>query len=129
MFMPIFLKLACLGGAPLSAPLLSLSPASIDPKSKEILVKPTLQITDPAFPHVFAIGDVAAARAHKASGPGHRQADVAVQNMVQMIAGGCPRAVYVPAAPHIRLSLGLVRYRSIIGWMDTMLMRRASTHT
>ncbi|KAJ7928742.1 FAD/NAD-P-binding domain-containing protein [Mycena leptocephala] len=126
---PADIALACLGGAPLSAPLLSLSPASIDPKSKEILVKPTLQITDPAFPHVFAIGDVAAARAHKASGPGHRQADVAVQNMVQMIAGGCPRAVYVPAAPHIRLSLGLVRYRSIIGWMDTMLMRRASTHT
>ncbi|KAJ6520876.1 FAD/NAD-P-binding domain-containing protein [Mycena vulgaris] len=95
---------------PLSAPLLSLSPASVDPGSKFILVKPTLQIADPAFPRVFAVGDVAATGAHKAAGPGYRQADVAVRNIVRMIAGYSARIEYVPAKPGIRLSLGLHSY-------------------
>ncbi|KAJ7126743.1 hypothetical protein C8R44DRAFT_839772 [Mycena epipterygia] len=84
---------ACIGGAPL----LSLSPSSVDPRSKVILVKPTLQVADPVFPRVFAIGDVAATGAHKAAALGHRQAAVAVQNIVQMTAAHGACVEYVPA--------------------------------
>ncbi|KAJ7476157.1 FAD/NAD-P-binding domain-containing protein [Mycena latifolia] len=106
---PADVAVLCIGGPPLSAPLLSLSPASVDRKSKFILVKPTMQIADPLFPRVFAVGDVAATNAHKAAGPGHRQAEVALQNIVRMIAGYPAQVAYAPAHPHIRLSLGLVR--------------------
>ncbi|KAF7343321.1 FAD/NAD(P)-binding domain-containing protein [Mycena venus] len=107
---PADVAVACIGNSPLSAPLLSLSPASVDTKSKLILVKPTMQIADAAFPRIFAIGDVAATGAHNAAGPAHRQAEVAAQNIVRMIAGDRPHVGYVPAVSKIRLGLGLHLY-------------------
>ncbi|KAJ7707409.1 FAD/NAD-P-binding domain-containing protein [Mycena rosella] len=107
---PADVAVSCIGTTPLSAPILSLSRASVDPKLKFILVQPTMQIADPLFPRVFAVGDVAATSVHKAAGPGHRQADVAVRNIVRMIAGYPARTAYVPARPRIRLSLGLHSY-------------------
>ncbi|KAJ7170939.1 FAD/NAD-P-binding domain-containing protein [Mycena crocata] len=112
---PADVAATCLGGPPMSGPLLSLSPSSVDPKSKAILVSPTLQIADPAYPRVFAIGDVAETGAHKAAGPGHHQAAVVVQNIVRMIAGYSARKAYIPAVSRIRLSLGLVCRCSIRG--------------
>ncbi|KAJ6532091.1 hypothetical protein B0H19DRAFT_1189951 [Mycena capillaripes] len=113
------LKVACIGATPLSAPLLALSPTSVNAKSREILVKPTMQIADSAWPCVFAVGDVAATGAHKAAGPGHRQADVAVQNIVRMIKGESASAEYVVVTPHIRLSLGLHSYVTFKNPKDT----------
>ncbi|KAK7033393.1 FAD/NAD(P)-binding domain-containing protein [Favolaschia claudopus] len=106
---PADVAVSCIGGTPLSSPLLALSPTSVDPKSKLIRVKPTLQIVDPLFPRIFAIGDVAETGAHNAAGPAHRQAEVAARNIARMIAGESP-TIYVPAIHKIRLSLGLHFY-------------------
>ncbi|KAF8143359.1 hypothetical protein K438DRAFT_1736507 [Mycena galopus ATCC 62051] len=107
---PADVAISCVGAVPLSAPLLSLSPSSVDPKSKFILVKPTLQIVDPLFPKVFSIGDVAATGGNKAAAPGYAQAAIAVQNMVNMIEGRKDRVEYVPALPGIHLAIGLHSY-------------------
>ncbi|KAJ7140966.1 hypothetical protein C8R44DRAFT_931292 [Mycena epipterygia] len=107
---PADVAVACIGAVPLSAPLLSLSPSSVDPHSKFILVKPTLQIVDPAFPKVFSIGEVAATGGNKAAVPGYTQAGIATQNIVNMIAGSSERVEYVPAAPGIHLAVGLHSY-------------------
>ncbi|KAF7329738.1 FAD/NAD(P)-binding domain-containing protein [Mycena kentingensis (nom. inval.)] len=109
-FLPADVALACIGGVPLSSPMFALSPGCIHPRTQEILVQPTMQITDTRFPRVFAVGDVAATNAHKSSGSGHRQAAVAVQNIEQMIRGERPESVYLPGQRKIRLSLGLHSY-------------------
>ncbi|KAF7316603.1 FAD/NAD(P)-binding domain-containing protein [Mycena chlorophos] len=104
---PADLAFACIGAVALSGPLHAVSPHSVHARTHEILVKPTMQIIDSRFPRVFAVGDVAAANAHKAVGPGRRQAAVAVGNIVQMSRGCSANNVYVPGARKIRLSLGL----------------------
>ncbi|KAJ7782558.1 FAD/NAD-P-binding domain-containing protein [Mycena maculata] len=107
---PADVAVSCVSAVPLSAPLLALSPSSVDPQSKFICVRPTLQIADPAFPKVFAIGDVAATGGNKAAAPGYVQAGIATQNIVSMIAGGGARAEYVPDVPGIHLAIGLHSY-------------------
>ncbi|KAF8988332.1 FAD/NAD(P)-binding domain-containing protein [Hymenopellis radicata] len=96
----------CNGANPLSEPLLSLSPQSVDPKTKFVLVKPTLQIIDERFPKVFSMGDVAETGAHKAARPAYFQADVVVNNIQKLIAkSGEELERYVPYPPGIQLSL------------------------
>ncbi|KAJ6616673.1 hypothetical protein B0H10DRAFT_2164611 [Mycena sp. CBHHK59/15] len=106
---PADVAVACIGAVPLSAPLLSLSSSSVDPVSKFILVKPTLQIVDPAFPNVFGIGDVAATGRNKAAAPRYHQAALAAHNIVNPISGSSERAEYVPTVPGIHLAIGLSR--------------------
>ncbi|KAI8847127.1 hypothetical protein BC829DRAFT_397257 [Chytridium lagenaria] len=48
----------CTGLTPNSSVLATLSPASVDPKTSYVLVQPTLQIQDAAYPNIFAGGDV-----------------------------------------------------------------------
>ncbi|KAF5337990.1 hypothetical protein D9758_014319 [Tetrapyrgos nigripes] len=83
------LVILCTGPIPLSSPLRTLSPQSINPHTKYIRVKPTLQICSATgaveFPNVFAIGDVADTGAHKAAKPGGVQAEVAARNIEKMI--------------------------------------------
>ncbi|KAJ7633470.1 FAD/NAD-P-binding domain-containing protein [Mycena polygramma] len=107
---PVDVAVSCVGAVPLSGPLLSLSPSSIDAASGFILVKPTLQLVDPAFPNVFAIGDVAATGANKAAAPGFAQAAVATENIVTMIERRSARAEYAPSIPGIHLAIGLHSY-------------------
>ncbi|KAK6996965.1 FAD/NAD(P)-binding domain-containing protein [Favolaschia claudopus] len=107
---PADVAICCMGAVPLSGPLLSLSPTSVEPRSGEIRVQPTLQIADPAFPRVFAVGDVAATGGNKAAAPGFAQAAVAVQNMVNMIEGRKERVEYTPDVPGIHLAIGLHSY-------------------
>jgi len=104
---PADVAVSCVGAALLSAPLFSLSPSSIDAHSKFILVKPTLQIVDPAFPNVFSIGGIAATGRNKAAAPGYAHA---AMNMVNMIEGHTDRVEYVPAVPGIHLAIGLHSY-------------------
>ncbi|KAL0577690.1 hypothetical protein V5O48_004294 [Marasmius crinis-equi] len=117
--------------APLSSPLGSLAPESIDPITKYIKVKPTLQI-DSAIPYdnVFAVGDVADTGAHKAARPGGAQAAIVARNIGKLIRAklkqGHPKAngglngslpngsdrideldAYKPDVPSIHMSLGL----------------------
>ncbi|KAF9268462.1 FAD/NAD(P)-binding domain-containing protein [Marasmius fiardii PR-910] len=107
--------LLCTGSAPLSHPLQSLSPESIDPTSGYIKVKPTLQIHTPdrageeAYRNVFAIGDVADTGAHKAARPGYVQAAVVARNIHSMIRGGGKDGLetYKPGVAGIHMTLGL----------------------
>ncbi|KAF7329718.1 FAD/NAD(P)-binding domain-containing protein [Mycena kentingensis (nom. inval.)] len=109
--LPADVALACFSGSPLSAPLSSLSPGSIHPLNKEILVQPTMQLLDARFPRVFAVGDVAATSAPKAVGPAQEQAAVAVQNILQMIGGSQNTpTTYAPTKEKIRVPLGLYSY-------------------
>lgn len=80
----------------------------INPTNGFLRIRPTLQLAHPAFPHVFALGDIADTGAPKAARPGMMQADVVVQNILSLIDGqDAGRVVEVgPAAIH--LTLGLV---------------------
>ncbi|KAJ7507969.1 FAD/NAD-P-binding domain-containing protein [Mycena galericulata] len=103
---PADIAISCIGAVPLSSPMESLSPASID-SSKFILVKPTLQIKDERYPKVFAIGDVAATGGNKNARSGAVQAQVAVANIKSLIHGTEPTAEYTPDPFAIHMSTGL----------------------
>ncbi|KAK0201242.1 FAD/NAD-P-binding domain-containing protein [Desarmillaria ectypa] len=109
-------QIVCIGAVPLSAPLLALSSSSVDPQTKYIKVKSTLQIADSNYPNVFAIGDVADTGAHKAARPGVMQAKVAVNNIEMLIKGkDSDLQTYYPETPGIGLSLGFnskVKFRN-----------------
>lgn len=98
---------------PLSAPLLSLSRLSVDQESKYIKVRPTLQIADPQYPKVFALGDVADTGAGKAARPATVQAQIVAENIMSLIkAEDADLKEYKADPPAIHLSLGLVSLRT-----------------
>ncbi|KAJ7178989.1 FAD/NAD-P-binding domain-containing protein [Mycena filopes] len=103
---PADVAISCTGATPLSGPIESLSPASIDPH-KFVAVKPTLQIADERYPKVFAIGDVAATGANKNARSGVAQADLVAANIKKMIHGGSALGVYTPSPLAIHMSTGL----------------------
>ncbi|KAJ7094620.1 FAD/NAD-P-binding domain-containing protein [Mycena belliarum] len=98
--------ISCIGRSPLSGPVESLSPASID-ESKFIRVKPTLQIQDDRYPKVFAIGDVAASGGNKNARSGFSHAQVVTANIKNMIQGGAAKEKYEPSPLAIHMSVGL----------------------
>ncbi|EEB94847.1 hypothetical protein MPER_06276, partial [Moniliophthora perniciosa FA553] len=129
----------CTGAVPLSAPLSSLSPDAIDPQTKFVKVKPTMQIGGKSsipYPNVFAIGDVADTGAHKAARPGVAQAQVVALNIEKLMRasgkqsahangytngdinghanGGATHDLkleeYVPDTPGIHMSLGMASH-------------------
>lgn len=67
MLIPHF-QIICTGQVPQSSLLQSVSPDCIDDDGY-IRTLRTLQVIDPAYPNIFAIGDVAATGAHKAAKP------------------------------------------------------------
>lgn len=98
------------GQTPQSDILSSLSPSSID-STGFIKVRPTLQITDPDLPHIFALGDIADTGAHKAARPALKQAEVVAANIQHLINGTAQGAglqeykVSDPAAIHLTLGI------------------------
>ncbi|KAH8895839.1 FAD/NAD(P)-binding domain-containing protein [Thozetella sp. PMI_491] len=90
------LVLRCTGQTPNSQLLQNLSASSISPDTKRILVKPTLQVTDPAFPQVFALGDVAETGGAKMARAALIQADVVSSNINSRVRGTEPNAIYHP---------------------------------
>ncbi|KAJ3339437.1 hypothetical protein HDU93_008252 [Gonapodya sp. JEL0774] len=80
------LVLWCTGLKPQSAPLLSLSPSSIDTKTGFVKVLPTLQIADASFPNVFVCGDIADTQDMKLARMAFAQSTVAVDNILTLIA-------------------------------------------
>ncbi len=107
-------QIVCIGAVPLSAPLLALSPSSVDPQTKYIKVKPTLQIADSNYANVFAIGDVADTGAHKAARPGMSQAKVASHNIEMLIKGKtriCRQ--YHADTPGIGLIVGICEFIAV----------------
>lgn len=88
------------------------SPALINPKNGFICVRPTLQLLDPQYGHIFAVGDIADTGAHKAARPGAAQAKVVAQNILDLVEGKQPGEEIVISPPGIHLTLGLVCSRS-----------------
>ncbi|KAI0551492.1 FAD/NAD(P)-binding domain-containing protein [Xylaria curta] len=79
----------------------------INPANGFIRVRPTLQFRDPAYPNLYAVGDVADSGAHKAARPGSFQAQVLVRNILDMVKGREPSGEIEVAPPAIHLTLGL----------------------
>ncbi|THH12756.1 hypothetical protein EW146_g7395 [Bondarzewia mesenterica] len=105
--LPADFAIVATGQTPLSDPLRTLSPTSIIP-SGFISVKRTFQLTDEAYPHVFAIGDIADTTHHKAARPGHVHADIVAQNIQKLAQGSSePLDTYADQESGIHLSLGL----------------------
>ncbi|KAJ7684026.1 FAD/NAD-P-binding domain-containing protein [Mycena rosella] len=103
---PADVAISCIGRVPLSGPIESLSPASID-DSKFIRVKPTLQITDNKYPNIFAIGDVAASGGNKNARSGFAHAQVVTENIKNLIQGRPAKEEYTPSPLAIHMSTGL----------------------
>lgn len=80
----------------------------INPKNGFIRVKPTLQFQDQAYPHLYALGDVADSGAHKAARPGFAQAQAVAKNIQAMVEGRQPSEEIVVGPAGIHLTLGLV---------------------
>lgn len=101
------------GQTPNTQWLKDLAPSSpdsvINPRNGFVRVKPTLQFADPAYPHLYAVGDVADSGAHKAARPGAGQAVVAAKNIGSMIDGKEPEEQVVIAPAAIHLTLGLTK--------------------
>ncbi|ETS85423.1 hypothetical protein PFICI_03448 [Pestalotiopsis fici W106-1] len=101
------------GQTPNTQFLSGLAPSSqdslVNPANGFIRVKPTLQLADPKYPNIFAVGDVADSGAHKAARPGGAQAAVLARNLVAMIEGKEPSENIVVSPPAIHLSLGLTK--------------------
>lgn len=106
------------GQAPNTQLLASLTPSApdalINPRNGFVRVKRTMQFADPAYPHLFAVGDVADSGAHKAARPAAQQAVAAAKNIVAMIEGREPSEEIVVGPAAIHLTLGLVRFFSFV---------------
>ncbi|KAF2160240.1 hypothetical protein M409DRAFT_60153 [Zasmidium cellare ATCC 36951] len=81
----------------------------INQKNGFLRVRKTLQLDDPAYTNIFAVGDIADSGAHKAARPGSMQAGVVARNLVEMIEGKEAKEEYTPGPAGIHLSLGLKR--------------------
>ncbi|KAI1272181.1 hypothetical protein F5Y07DRAFT_310888 [Xylaria sp. FL0933] len=93
---------------------LSTLPASsadslINPANGFVRVKPTLQLQDPGYPHLFAVGDIADSGAHKAARPGAAQAQVVAKNILDMVEGRQPSGEIEVNPAAIHLTLGLTK--------------------
>lgn len=103
----ISLQITCIGMTPNSSLMATLSSCTLHPKSKFIQVKPTLQICDERYPHIYAVGDVIE---HKDVKTGHyawNQSVAALQNIMNEITSGTTPAPYVSKdIPLIKLALG-----------------------
>ena len=85
----------------------SSSESIINPENGFIRVHSTLQFQDPAYPHMFALGDIADSGAHKAARPGMAQAESVTKNIVDMINGkpASSRIMIGPAGIHMSLGM------------------------
>ncbi|KZM20096.1 flavin adenine dinucleotide binding [Ascochyta rabiei] len=96
------------GQTPQSEMLRSLAPEAVDEQSF-IRVKDTLQIQHDSYPNIFALGDVAATKAHKAARPALKQAEVVAENIQHLLSDSSEELkkyrVTDPAAIHLTLGI------------------------
>ena len=103
---PADFAIICTGQIPQSDLVKSISPETVNPDGFVKTLK-TLQISHAEFPHVFAVGDIAATGAHKAARPGGAQAELMVKN-IQHLLEEEPLETYdniPPAAIHLTLGI------------------------
>ncbi|TFK51270.1 FAD/NAD(P)-binding domain-containing protein [Heliocybe sulcata] len=104
---PADLAILSTGQAPVTS---FLPPALVSPTTGRVLVKPTLQLQDPAYSHVFAVGDVAEHGGPRQARPGFKQAEIVARNVRALEEGkGGELEVYKPDPAAIHLSLGIKR--------------------
>lgn len=96
------------GQTPQSDILATLAPECVT-DGRFIAVKDTLQIKDERFPNIFALGDIADTKAHKAARPALKQAEVVTSNIQRLLSGGNEELekyeVTDPAAIHLTLGI------------------------
>lgn len=80
----------------------------VNPANGFLRIRKTLQLHDPAYDHIFAVGDIADTGLHKAARPGGAQAKAVAKNVLSMIEGQQPTAHFEHSVRAIHLSLGLV---------------------
>ncbi|KAI8844964.1 hypothetical protein BC829DRAFT_425863 [Chytridium lagenaria] len=98
--------LMCTGLTPNSSVLSTLSPSSIDPTTSYVLVHPTLQIHDTAFPNVFAGGDVTSTTDIKTAHSAWYHGFTCIENIVRLIKGDKDLKSRPKSLPQIFLYLG-----------------------
>ncbi|KAJ7864844.1 hypothetical protein B0H14DRAFT_2735870, partial [Mycena olivaceomarginata] len=108
------LVIACTGQRPNSSIIASLLPEAISKETSRILVKPTLQVAlaDGRSPRIFALGDVAEHGGPKMGRAGLLQGYIVMDNILAMIHGRAPSAIYKPQLNiegSIKLTLGKSR--------------------
>ncbi|KAI1623826.1 putative disulfide oxidoreductase [Exophiala viscosa] len=81
---PCDLLVKCIGQTGATKSIANLTPSCLT-QSGHIKVKPTLQVTDPAFPTIYAVGDVAELGINRNSRAAMHQATVAAENIVNAI--------------------------------------------
>ncbi|KAF8257660.1 FAD/NAD-P-binding domain-containing protein [Lactarius quietus] len=98
------------GHTPISAPLRTLVPECITADGF-ISVRPTLQLADPSYPTIFAIGDVADTQNQKAARRAVQHAHVVAENIARLAAGDSDAALseYSLVPWRICMSLGMTR--------------------
>ncbi|KAL2840370.1 hypothetical protein BJX68DRAFT_246743 [Aspergillus pseudodeflectus] len=82
----------------------------LNPDNGFIRIRPTLQFQDKAYPHLFAVGDIADTGLRKAARPGAVQAGIAARNINALIRGedrDRPLEEFPRQPAGIHLSLGL----------------------
>lgn len=96
------------GQTPQSDILSTLAPECIDDQSF-IKVRDTLQIQNESYPNIFALGDIAATKAHKAARPALKQSEVVTKNIQHLLSddnkGLEKYEVTDPAAIHLTLGI------------------------
>ncbi|KAF9922367.1 hypothetical protein FBU30_007565 [Linnemannia zychae] len=106
------LQVLCTGMTPQSDLLSKLSPQSIDPKTRLVKAKPTLQIENDAFPNIYTAGDVANLEDVKTGGAAWRQGILCMENIIKMInaQNSSPKlASHATMAPQIFLYFGVAK--------------------
>ncbi|KAJ3212446.1 hypothetical protein HDU67_003840 [Dinochytrium kinnereticum] len=132
------LQLMCTGLTPNSTLLSTISPTSIDPKTHQVLVKPTMQLQDPNHPNIFAGGDVTQTNDVKTAHSAWNHGWTCMGNIVALIkhrerVGGRPAVVVGEgevrleerprSVPQILLYLGLHQgagQSALFGWTFTV---------
>lgn len=79
----------------------------INPDNGFIPIRPTMQLQDPMYQNMFAVGDIADTGLRKAARPGSAQAAVVAQNIQALIEGRKAEETYprMPAAIHLTLGM------------------------
>lgn len=79
----------------------------INPENGFIRIRPTMQLQDPLYRNIFAVGDIADTGLRKAARPGSAQAAVVARNIHALINGKITEETYprMPAAIHLTLGM------------------------
>ncbi|KAI8384810.1 uncharacterized protein BYT42DRAFT_563718 [Radiomyces spectabilis] len=99
------LAIMCIGMTPNSQLLAELSPKSINSDNKFVKVKPTMQIQDDQYPHIFAAGDVLDHTDVKTGHFAWVQGIAALNNIMTLINGGSQEDL----RPYVSYDVALIR--------------------